>query len=80
VITLCSTSSQVKTLFKRYLLLQIPIGLAYLQTFTMIRAQQTSCIMLKDAIFNDLNGDDYCIDKQLLIWVRRANPSIHRKI
>lgn len=47
-----------------------------LQTVTIVKGQQTSCKMHNDATFTDLNGDDYCINNQLLVQVRCANQCL----
>lgn len=47
-----------------------------LQTFTIVRGQQTSCRMHNEATFTDLNGDDYCIDNQLPVQIRCANQCL----
>jgi malate synthase len=47
-----------------------------LQTFTIVKGQQTICRMSNDNTFTDLNGDDYCIANQPPIQVRCANQSL----
>lgn len=47
-----------------------------LQTFSLVKGQQTSCRMNNEVTFTDLDGEDYCIASKAPIQIRCADPSL----